>query len=112
MDQIAKQYWTTSRTIISETKENFPPAMPQRIRAKTGISSLGTTVASVTAAGGMLDRCAASGDWLILCLHKLTTGTVTASDQISQTDFNTLMDAIASRGIPVRPINEVISYYT
>jgi hypothetical protein len=32
-------------------------------------------------------------------------GTVTASDQISQTDFDTLLDAIAALGIPVRPIN-------
>jgi hypothetical protein len=112
VDQIAAEYWATSRTIISETKECFPPVMAQRIRAKTGISSAGTTVASVTATGGMLDRCVSSGDWLILCLHKLTTGVPADANEITQTDFNTLMDAINSRGIPVRTINEVIRYYT
>lgn len=112
VDQIAAEFWSTSRTIISETKENFPPTMPQRIRAKTGISSAGTTVASVTASGGMLDRTKGSGDWLILCLHKIVVGSAAAADEISQSDFNTLMDAIASRGIPVLPINEVIAYYS
>lgn len=111
VDEIASKYWATSRSIISETKEALSPAMPQRIRAKTGISSVGTTVASIIAAGGMLDRTLNSGDWLILCLHKIVTGTATATDEISQTDFNTLMDAINSRAIPVFPINDVIRYY-
>nr|WTB31180.1 polysaccharide deacetylase family protein [Streptomyces sp. NBC_00830] len=112
VDQIAAQYWATSRTIISETKECFPPVMAQRVRSKTGISSLGTSVATIAATGGMLDRCASSGDWLILCLHKLTTGTPADSNEITQTDFNALMDAINVRGIPVMTVNEVISYYT
>lgn len=116
VDEIAAKYWATSRTIISETKEIFPVAMRQRVRAVTGIndgSGLGgTAVTSLTAAGGPLDRCKNSGDWLILCFHEIAAGTPTDATQCSQAGFNTVMDAISSRGIPVMPIREVISYYT
>jgi hypothetical protein len=112
IDQIASQYWATSRSIISENIEVFSPPMLQRLRAKTGISSAGTSVSSITAAGGLLDRCQLNGSWLNLCLHQITTGTVTDSTQISQTDFNTLMDGINSRGIPVLPVSDVMRLYS
>ena len=52
-----------------------------------------------------------SGDWLILCFHKIVTGTPAANDEISQTGFNTVMDAIQSRSIPVLPVSDVLRYY-
>lgn len=115
IDQIAAQYWSNARTINSELKEISAPPAPQRLRALTGIndgSGLGgVTVSSLTAAGGPLDRCQVSGDWLILCFHKIVTGTPAANDEISQTGFNTVMDAIQSRSIPVLPVSDVLRYY-
>ncbi|CAM5330942.1 polysaccharide deacetylase family protein [Streptomyces aurantiogriseus] len=116
VDQIAARYFTTARSIVSETVESFAPAMPHRLKAVTGIndgtSIGGVTVASLTAAGGKLDRCVNNGDWLILCLHKLVAGTPADSTEIGQAGFNTLMDAINSRGIPVVTVSEAMRYYS
>ncbi|MEU6181157.1 polysaccharide deacetylase family protein [Streptomyces coeruleorubidus] len=116
VDQIAARYFTTARSIVSETVESFAPAMPHRLKAVTGINDAsgigGVTVASLTAAGGKLDRCLNNGDWLILCLHKIVAGTPADSTEIGQAGFNTLMDAIASRGIPVVTVSEAMRYYS
>lgn len=115
VDQIAGRYWTTSRTIIGETKELWPPAVPQRVKALTGVSDAAgafNTPTTMAASGGPLDRTKGAGNWLILCLHKLVTTTAADTTEITQTGFNTLMDAIAARGIPVLPINDVVRYYT
>ena len=116
VDQIAARYFTTARSIISENVESFAPAMPYRLKAVTGIndgaSIGGVTVSSLTATGGKLDRCLNNGDWLNLCLHKIVTGSPADSTEIGQAGFNTLMDAIASRGIPVITVSEAMRYYS
>ncbi|WP_457492442.1 polysaccharide deacetylase family protein [Streptomyces sp. P5_D11] len=116
VDKIAARYFTSARSIISETVESFPAAMPHRLKAVTGIndgtSIGGVTVSSLTANGGKLDRCLNNGDWLNLCLHKIVSGTPADSTEISQTGFNTLMDAISSRGIPVITVSEAMRYYS
>jgi hypothetical protein len=116
VDQIAARYFTSARSIISENVESFPAAMPHRLKAVTGIndgtSIGGVTVSSLTATGGKLDRCLNNGDWLNLCLHKIVSGTPADSTEISQTGFNTLMDAISSRGIPVITVSEAMRYYS
>lgn len=115
VDQIAAQYWATSRTIISETKEAFPPAMPQRIKALTGISdAVGAfwTPTKLAEAGGVLDRCNSQGDWLILTLHELTTGVPADTTVITQSGFESIVDSIAARGIPVLPVNDIIRHYS
>ncbi|MEU7366631.1 polysaccharide deacetylase family protein [Streptomyces hygroscopicus] len=118
VDQLAAQYFTSARSIISETIETFAPAMPFRLKSPTGINDGtglgGIPLTSMTNVGGKLDRCANNGDWLILAMHdiKPTLGAVTDATQISQAGFNTLMDAIASRGIPVLPVGDVLRYYS
>jgi hypothetical protein len=116
VDRIAARYFTSARSIISENVESFPPAMPQRLKAVTGINDGsgigGVTVSSLTATGGKLDRCLNNGDWLNLCLHKIVTGTPADSTEVSQTGFNTLMDAINSRGIPVITVSDAMRYYS
>jgi hypothetical protein len=112
VDQIAAQYWATSRTIISETRETWPPSMPQRVHALTAVSEAATTPATIVGAGNVLDRCKNSGSWLILCLHQIVTGSATDSTMLTQTGFGTVMDGINSRGIPVLPVADVIRYYT
>ncbi|MET9848861.1 polysaccharide deacetylase family protein [Streptomyces ossamyceticus] len=116
VDQIAARYFTSARSIISENVESFPAAMSHRLKAVTGIndgtSIGGVTVSSLTATGGKLDRCLNNGDWLNLCLHKIVTGTPADSTEISQTGFNTLMDAISSRGIPVITVSDAMRYYS
>jgi hypothetical protein len=90
--------------------------MPYRLKALTGINDGsgigGTALSNLTAAGGRLDRCANSGDWLILCLHRVVDGTPAASTEISKTGLGTLMKAISDRGIPVVTVAEAMEYYT
>lgn len=108
IDQICSQYFSNGRSIISELHETHRPAMPFRMRSKTGISSAGTVVSTIAATGGPLDRCLNDGSWYIVTLHDIITGSPTLNTQISQADFSTLMAAINSRGIPVLPVGDVL----
>jgi hypothetical protein len=45
---------------------------------------------------------------LILTFHKLVTGSATLTTECSQADFQSIMDGIASRGIPVLPVGDVM----
>ncbi|GAA2290893.1 polysaccharide deacetylase family protein [Streptomyces kunmingensis] len=115
VDLLAARHFTTARSIVSETIESFAPAMPYRLKALTGVNDGsgigGTTLAKVIGAGGPLDRCARSGDWLILCLHKLVAGTPGASTEISQAGLGTLVKEIEKRGIEVLTVQEAMEYY-
>jgi hypothetical protein len=117
VDQIAAQYWAAARSIISDTAEVGPgPAMPLRMKSVTGINDGtalgGTTVANLVATGGLLDRCAANADWLILTFHQIVTTTPADSTQCTQAGFQTVMTAIGSYGIPVLPVADVLRNYT
>jgi peptidoglycan/xylan/chitin deacetylase (PgdA/CDA1 family) len=116
VEQIAQQYWSAARCIISETAEPAPaPAMPWRIKSVTGINDGaalgGTTVANLVATGGLLDRCASDGSWLILTFHQVITGTPSDSTMCTQAGFQTVMTAVSAAGMPVLPVADVIRYY-
>ena len=116
VDQLAARHFTTARSIISETIESYAPAMPYRLKALTGINDGsgigGTTLTKVIGAGGSLDRCARSGDWLILCLHKVVAGVPATSTEISQAGLKQLMTEIDKRGIKVLTVQEAMAYYS
>jgi hypothetical protein len=116
VDLIASRHFTTARSIVSETLESFAPAMPYRLKALTGINDGtgigGTGLSKLTGEGGKLDRCANSGDWLILCLHKVVAGTPATSTEIGTAGLTKLMEAIADRDIPVVTVEEAMAYYT
>ncbi|MFF3344566.1 polysaccharide deacetylase family protein [Streptomyces sp. NPDC002779] len=115
VDLLAARHFTTARSIISETIESFAPAMPYRLKALTGITDGtgigGTALSKVVGTGGALDRCANSGSWLILCLHKIVAGTPAASTEISQAGLRTLMAEIDKREIEVLTVQEAMAYY-
>jgi peptidoglycan/xylan/chitin deacetylase (PgdA/CDA1 family) len=112
---IVRRYFDYARTTNSKTKETFPPADPFRLRAISSISSFsgGYPPSNLTAAAtGDLDKAKANCTWLILVFHKIVTTTPAALTEISQTDFNTIIDGINTRGMPVLPIGDVLRYYT
>lgn len=118
VSDLVARYFSSGRTILSSTNvsthstiDAIPAAMPHRLRGMSSISSLSVGTnnpTTLTAAGGMLDKVAVNGGWLGLVFHQIVTGVPTAATDCSQTDFNTIMDAIASRGIPVLPVSEVL----
>lgn len=118
VDQLVSRYFGTARTILSEVGvsthtsiDAIPAAMPHRLRALSSVSSLTTGQGNPTtlaATGGMLDKVASNGGWLNLVFHRIVTVAPTDPAEITLTDFNTLMDAIAARGIPVMPVSDVV----
>jgi len=117
IEELTKQYFSTGRSINYEsTVESFPPPMPSRMRA---VSSIGSVIgsgsraypANLVSANGLLQRCHDEGSWLQLTFHKIVSGTAAATTECSVTDFTTIMNAIASLGIPVRTVDDVIRNY-
>ncbi|GAA0635372.1 hypothetical protein GCM10009535_09140 [Streptomyces thermocarboxydovorans] len=115
VDLIASRHFTTARTIISETIESFAPAHPYRLKSLTGITDGkgigGTALSRLTEEGGKLDRCAESGDWLILCLHKIVEGAPKTSTEIGTAGLTKLMQELQDRDIPVVTVEEAMAYY-
>ncbi|MGP2435728.1 polysaccharide deacetylase family protein [Streptomyces sp. JW3] len=115
VDQLAARHFTTARSIVSETIESFAPAMPHRLKALTGVTDGtgigGAALSRVIGPGGALDRCARSGCWLILCLHRIVADAPTASTEISQTGLRTLVTEIRERGIEVLTVQEAMAYH-
>jgi peptidoglycan/xylan/chitin deacetylase (PgdA/CDA1 family) len=117
VDDLVGRYFNTGRSInYLHTTETFPAAMPRRMRAVSSISSAiaagdRANVGNLTGAGGLLDRCRNNGSWLILTFHEIVTGSPVNATQCTQADFQTVMAAINSRGIPVVPVGEVIRQY-
>lgn len=118
IESLACRYFSFGRGISSaDTLEPFPPPMPYRMRSISGIGALAGGAApgfpaNLIGNGGALDRCQLDGSWVILTFHDIVTGSVTANTQCSQTDFNSIMDAINARQIPVLPVGDVLRYYS
>lgn len=118
IDAIAARYFSTGRTILFQSgyvTETFSPGMPMRMRAVSSISETQTGAnkpANMVAAGGLLDKCQNAGGWLILVFHKITVGAATVSTECSQSDFQSVMSGINSRGIPVVPVSDVMRLYS
>lgn len=109
---ILRKYFAAGLTTIAKTHETYPPSDAFRMRRLSAISTFtgGYAPTSLTQAGGDLDLCKANGSWLILAFHEVVTGTPGATTQIAQSDFNAIIDAINSKGIPVVPVGEVLRY--
>lgn len=108
---LMRQFYSYARTTSSKTKETLPPADAYRLRAASDISAAagGRTPTSLTTAGtGDLAVAKTNQSWLILVFHKIVTGTAANTLEIKQTDFDSIIDAINSQGIPVRTVGDVI----
>jgi peptidoglycan/xylan/chitin deacetylase (PgdA/CDA1 family) len=118
IEALTCRYFGNARGISSaDTIETFPPPMPLRMRSITGIGSLAGGAAkglpaNLTGSGGALDRCQLDGSWTILTFHEIVAGTAATTNQCSQTDFDSIMDAISARGIPVLPVGDVLRLYS
>lgn len=99
-----RPYVTTARTVTGTTRETLPPADPMRLRAVTGISSAGTTVAATK---GLIDKAHAEGQWLILVFHRIVSGTAANSIECSVADLEEICAYIAAKGIPCRTVGDV-----
>jgi hypothetical protein len=101
---VAGKYFTSCRTIYAGQQELFPPSDSRRLRVGYITSSVPLTVAQE-----YVEEARENHEWLILVFHKLVDGAPAASTEWRTSDFQTLVDDIASSGLPVATVNDVFA---
>jgi peptidoglycan/xylan/chitin deacetylase (PgdA/CDA1 family) len=98
---LARRYFATCRTIYQRQRETYLPADSAKLRVLYVQNT--TTLARAMAA---VDSARANREWIILVFHSLV-ATPSVSTEWSATDFATLVDHIATSGMPVKTVGQV-----
>lgn len=110
--EMLRDRFAYARTTHSSTAgEVLPPSDMMRLRGMSDISGFsgGVTAAQfTTSTTGHLDRCKAQRSWLILVFHRIVASPGTTTE-ITQTDFDTIVDSIASKAIPCMAVGDVLA---
>lgn len=102
----ARRLFRSARTIHGpggNLDESFPPSDMTRLRAQT-FGNLNT----LASAEGFIDRAYANKEWVIFTFHDLVASATTGL-QWAISDFQSLMDYISAKGIPVRTVADVLN---
>jgi peptidoglycan/xylan/chitin deacetylase (PgdA/CDA1 family) len=99
---IARKYFRSVRTINHQV-ETYPAATPYKLRTFYILST--TTLASAKAA---VDTCIANKEWLIFTFHSIENPT-TAPESWLPTDFQALVDYVASLNATVKTLADVLN---
>ncbi|KKR15230.1 MAG: hypothetical protein UT43_C0005G0026, partial [Parcubacteria group bacterium GW2011_GWC1_39_29] len=102
---LVRKYFKSART-IAEYPETYPPADYHKLRVASILDT--DTPASIAT---LVDNARINKEWLILVFHKIVT-TPTVETEYSIADFGTIIDDIASDGITVKTVSEVINAQT
>lgn len=97
-----KRHFRSARTIL-ERKESLNVSDYHRIKVLLVTNT--TTTAAIAAA---VTAAITNKDWLILVFHKIVT-TATVSTEYSTANFTTVIADIATQGISVKPVSEVLN---
>lgn len=100
---LARTYFATCRTIYQGERETFPPADPVKLRV-----FYVTNTVSLEQAKTAVDQARAHREWIIVVFHNLVTNP-TSSTQWSIADFTALVTHIATTGMPVKTIGQVLA---
>jgi peptidoglycan/xylan/chitin deacetylase (PgdA/CDA1 family) len=100
---LARRYFATCRTIYQGERETYPPADSAKLRVfyVTNAVTLATAMAAV-------DHAKANREWIILVFHSLVAAPA-SSTEWSAMDFAALVDHVASTGIPVKTVGQVLA---
>lgn len=110
LDSIRDRFSYARTTHSSTAGEVLPPAEQFRLRGISDISGFTGGVpasAFTTSTTGHLDRCKAQRSWLILVFHKIA-ATPAATTEITQADFDAIIDAINAKSIPCMAVADVL----
>jgi peptidoglycan/xylan/chitin deacetylase (PgdA/CDA1 family) len=99
---LARRYFATCRTIYQGERETYVPADSVKLRVFYVTSS--TTLARAIAA---VDNARAHREWIILVFHHLVTSPM-LSTEWSAADFTALVTHVASTGMPVKTVGQVL----
>lgn len=97
-----RKLFTTGMTMNAPTYETIPVSEPSKVRSIVVVNS--HTLANVEA---FVDQIKAGKDWGVIAFHDIVT-TPTTTYQWSTAKFQSLVDYIATQGIPVRVVSEVV----
>jgi len=112
---VVRRYFNYARTTHSRTKETYPPADPYRLRSISSISTYAGAYqpSGLTTAGtGDVAKAAANASWLILTFHEIVPDAATPANasQCKVSDFGAIVAAVASAGMAVMPVADVLRY--
>jgi peptidoglycan/xylan/chitin deacetylase (PgdA/CDA1 family) len=99
---LARLYFSTCRTIYQGERETYLPADSAKLRVLYVTN--GVTLARALTA---VDNARAHREWIILVFHSLVVSPA-VSTQWSNADFATLVEHIASTGMPVKTVGQVL----
>jgi peptidoglycan/xylan/chitin deacetylase (PgdA/CDA1 family) len=99
---LARTYFSTCRTIYQGERETYLPADSAKLRVLYVTN--GVTLARALAA---VDTARANREWIILVFHSLVAAPAVTT-QWSTADFASLVDHIASTGMPVKTVGELL----
>lgn len=103
VEAATRKYFSSARLTAIAQLPTVGPARPHRIPSRAVTSA--TSTASLQTA---IDRAYANKNWLILPFHKIVT-TTSGSDDYSIANFGTIVDYVATKGIAVRTMGEVMA---
>lgn len=98
-------YFSFGRHVVATPTQTQIVDNPMRVRTMTGF---GNSLAASTITG-IVDRAYSEGEWLIIYGHDLTSSVTTPSTQYTTASFQTVVDYVAAKGIPVRTVGEVLA---
>lgn len=101
---VMRKMYSSARSISAGNHETYPPADPHRLRIYNVLNTL-----TMEYFKEQVDKCFNNKTWLILCYHQFT-DPATASTQVTPANFEQQMAYIASKGVPVRNVGDVIRY--
>lgn len=102
VDAAVANYFTDARTTVGTPFGSLPP--DQKLRRR--IVGIGATT-PVATIQGYIDKAYTYGLWLDMVTHNILTSGASGNTQVLQSDFNSIVDYVAGKGIPVRTVDEV-----
>lgn len=106
---LLKQQFAAARLDTLRTVETLPIADPYRLRPLSASVSA-PPVSPNTTPGNLewrIDQAALYGGWIIIVTHEVLVSGATGN-QTAQSTWNTLLDYIASKGMPVRTVGDIL----
>ena len=98
---LVQKYFKTARTAAGPG-ETLPPSDPYRLRAMVVVNTTSPSEVSQRVQDAI-----AGGDWLILVFHKVVDSDADEDSEYLQSNFEQIVDDIASRGVEVLTVSEV-----
>lgn len=110
-DVPASGLFSAARSIHPGLLGQLPPVNLSKLRSRSGVGGsggFGVTTSGTTGTYGVLSSAKAGSSWPIFTIHNITTAASGNVNTISSADFTTLIDSIATLGMEVATISQVL----